>query len=89
MHCGGDRSPKLLTANHCVEGSGPFFVMAGGKRIAVASHAPAGQTTQLTLASPLPAQFVPIATGSAGGEGTYTIAGYGTAQESARMIRPA
>jgi len=75
----------LLTANHCVEGAGPFYVMAGGKRIAVAGHAPAGQTTQLTLASPLPAQFVPIATGSAGGDGTYTIAGYGTAQESARM----
>ena len=34
---------------------------------------------------PLPAQYVPIATGSAGGEGTYTIAGYGTAQESERM----
>jgi len=76
---------QLLTANHCVEGTGPFFVMAGGKRIAVAGHSPAGQTTQLTLASPLPAQFIPIATGSAGGEGTYTIAGYGTAQESARM----
>ena len=76
---------QLLTANHCVEGSGPFFVMAGGKRIAVASHSPAGQTTQLTLASPLPAHFIPMATGSAGGEGTYTIAGYGTAQESARM----
>ena len=76
---------QLLTANHCVEGTGPFYVIAGGKRIAVASHSAAGQTTQLTLASPLPAQFIPIATGSAGGEGTYTIAGYGTAQESERM----
>src|SRR4051812_33702465 len=75
---------QLLTANHCVEGSGPFFVVAGGRQIAVASHSPSGQTTQLTLASPLPAQYVPIATGSAG-EGAYTIAGYGTAQESARM----
>ena len=76
---------QLLTANHCVEGAGPFYVIAGGKRIVVASHGAAGQTTQLTLASPLPAQYVPIATGSAGGEGTYTIAGYGTAQESERM----
>jgi hypothetical protein len=75
----------LLTANHCVEGSGPFYVIAGGKRIAVASHSAAGQTTQLTLTSPLPAQYIPIATGAAGGEGTYTIAGYGTAQESERM----
>jgi hypothetical protein len=76
---------QLLTANHCVEGSGPFHVIAGGKRIAVASHSPAGQTTQLTLASPLPANFIPIATGAASGDGTYTIAGYGTAQESERM----
>jgi hypothetical protein len=76
---------QLLTANHCVEGTGPFFVVAGSRKIAVISHSPAGQTTQLTLASPLPAHFVPIATGSAGGEGAYTIAGYGTAQESARM----
>jgi hypothetical protein len=76
---------QLLTANHCVEGSGPFFVVAGGRQIAVASRSPSGQTTQLTLASPLPAQYIPIATGSASGEGSYTIAGYGTAQESARM----
>jgi len=76
---------QLLTANHCVEGSGPFFVMAGGARIPVAGHSPAGQVTQLTLASPLPARFIPIATGGAGSEGSYTIAGYGTAQESARM----
>src|SRR5476651_2175688 len=53
---------QLLTANHCVEGSGPFFVMAGGKRIAVTGHSAAGQVTQLTLASPLPANVVPIET---------------------------
>jgi secreted trypsin-like serine protease len=76
---------QLLTANHCVEGSGPFFVVAGGRQIAVASHSSAGQVTQLTLASPLPNSVVPIATGSAGADGTYTIAGYGTAQETARM----
>jgi hypothetical protein len=76
---------QLLTANHCVEGPGPFFVMAGGKRIAVAGHSAAGQVTQLTLASPLPAEIVPIETGSAGSDGSYTIAGFGTAQESARM----
>jgi len=77
---------QLLTANHCVEGSGPFFVIAGSARIAVTGHAPSGQTTLLTLASPLPGQFIPIATGSdAGSDGTYTIAGYGTAREAERM----
>src|SRR3954469_22339956 len=76
---------QLLTANPCVEGSGPFFVVAGGSRIAVTSHAPSGQTTLLTLASPLPSHFVPIATGDAGSDGTYTIAGYGTAREAERM----
>ena len=76
---------QLLTANHCVEKGGPFFVVAGRSRIAVASHAPSGQTTLLTLASPLPGQFVPIATGAAGSDGAYTIAGYGTAKEAERM----
>jgi hypothetical protein len=77
---------QLLTANHCVEGSGPFFVIAGSARIAVASHVPSGQTTLLTLASPLPSHFVPIAMGSdAGTDSSYTIAGYGTAREAERM----
>src|SRR5262245_56938105 len=77
---------QLLTANHCVEKGGPFYVIAGGARIPVASYAPSGQTTLLTLASPLPGQFVPIATGSdTGAEGAYTIAGYGTAREAERM----
>ena len=76
---------QLLTANHCVENGGPFFVVAGGSRIPVTSHSAQGQTTLITLASPLPASYQPIATGSAGGGGTYTIAGYGTAQEAARM----
>jgi hypothetical protein len=77
---------QLLTANHCVEKGGPFYVIAGGARIPVASHAPSGQTMLLTLASPLPGQFVPIATGSdAGSDGAYTIAGYGTAREAERM----
>jgi len=87
---------QLLTANHCVEGSGPFFVVAGGARIAVTGHSPSGQTTLLTIASPLPAHFVPIATGDAGTDGAYTIAGYGTArtfaqrlgqQEAARLLQ--
>src|SRR3569623_2037069 len=76
---------KLLTANHCVEGPGPFHVVAGGRQIAVVSHSAAGQVTQLTLASPLPASIVPIETGNAASDGTYTIAGYGTAHESSRM----
>jgi len=76
---------KLLTANHCVEGTGPFHVIAAGRQIAVTSHSAAGQVTQLTLASSLPASIVPIEAGSSGTDGTFTIAGYGTAQESARM----
>jgi hypothetical protein len=76
---------QLLTANHCVEGPGPFFVIAGASRIAVAGHSPKGQVTQLTLASPLPASYVPIETGDAGSDGTFTIAGYGTAHEAERM----
>ena len=76
---------QLLTANHCVEGTGPFFVMAGSSKIAVTGHSAQGQTTLLTLASPLPAHYVPIATGEAGGDGTFTIAGYGTAHEAERM----
>ena len=76
---------QLLTANHCVENGGPFRVVAGGRQIAVTSHSSAGQTTLLTLASPLPASYIPISTGSDGGQGNYTIAGFGTAHESARM----
>src|SRR5947209_6076432 len=76
---------QLLTANHCVESGGPFFVVAGGSRIAVTSHSAQGQTTLLTLASPLPASYVPIATGETGGDGSFTIAGYGTAHEAERM----
>jgi hypothetical protein len=76
---------QALTANHCVEGSGPFFVVAGGAKIAVTGHTGSGQATLLTLASPLPGSVEPIATGDTPGDGSYTIAGYGTAQESARM----
>jgi hypothetical protein len=75
---------KLLTANHCVEGTGPFRVIAAGRQIPVVSHSAAGQVTQLTLASPLPPSIVPIETGTAA-DGTFTIAGYGTAHESNRM----
>ena len=76
---------QALTANHCVEGPGPFFAVVGGTKIAVTSHTGSGQTTLLTFASPLPASVEPIATGDVTGDGSYTIAGYGTAQESARM----
>src|ERR1043166_3588572 len=76
---------QVLTANHCVEGRGPFFVVTSAGKIAVSGHAPSGQATLLTLASPPPASAEPIATGDAQGEASYTIAGYGTAQESARM----
>jgi hypothetical protein len=76
---------QVLTANHCVEGPGPLFVVIGGGKIAVTGHTGSGQATLLTLASPLPASVQPIATGDVAGDGSYTIAGYGTAQESTRM----
>ena len=76
---------EVLTANHCIEGQGPFYVVAGGRQIPVSGHTPSGQTTLLTLAAPLPSSVQPIATGDVQGEGSYTIAGFGTAQESARM----
>lgn len=76
---------QVLTANHCVEGPGPFFVVTSAGKIAVTGHTPSGQATLITLASPLPASAEPIATGDAPGDGSYTIAGYGTATESARM----
>jgi hypothetical protein len=76
---------QALTANHCIEGPGPFFVVTSAGKIAVTGHTPSGQATLITLASPLPASAEPIATGDVQGDGSYTIAGYGTAQESARM----
>jgi trypsin len=76
---------QVLTANHCVEGRGPFFVVTSAGKIAVSGHTPSGQATLLTLESPLPASAEPIATGDAPGDGSLTIAGYGTAAESARM----
>lgn len=77
---------EVLTANHCVDGGhGPYFVVAGGKRIAVTGHDRAGGASRLTLASPLPAGFIPIATNSdTPSNGSYTIAGYGTNDEMAR-----
>lgn len=76
---------QALTANHCLEGPGPFHVVAGGRQIPVTGRSASGQATLITLASPLPATIEPIATGDAQGDGTFTIAGFGTAVESNRM----
>ena len=85
VHRGRDRAPATAHRQSLRRRFRP--VLRDRRRQAHRCREPcaAGQTTLLTLASPLPAQYIPIATGSAGGEGTYTIAGYGTAQESARM----
>ena len=69
---------EVLTAAHCVYDRKGLAVVAGGRRIAVASGAPA----RLTLAHPLPPSYKPIASGS--GSGTFLIAGYGVAYESPR-----
>jgi hypothetical protein len=75
---------EVLTSNHCIDGSDPYFVLAGGRRIKVASHAGDGTAARLVLVSPLPRSYAPIATGGGFGDGgTIVIAGYGTAVESA------
>ncbi len=75
---------EVLTASHCIDGSDPYFVVAGGRRIPVESHGGYGDVARLALARPLPAYYAPIATeGGAGDAGALTIAGYGTAVESA------
>ena len=75
---------EVLTSNHCIDGSDPYFVIAGGRRIKVASHSGYGTVARLTLASPLPGGYVPIATaGGFGDGGAIVIAGYGTGVESA------
>src|SRR2546423_5494007 len=50
---------QLLTANHCVESGGPFFVVAGGSRIPVTSPSPQGPTPLRTPSRPLPASCLP------------------------------
>src|SRR3954453_23431280 len=67
---------QLLTANHCVEGPGPFFVVAGGRQILVDDQTPVGQVPRLPLASPLPSKYVPIETAQTTSTDTVTIAGY-------------
>jgi len=74
---------EALTSNHCIDGSDPYFVIAGGRRIRVASHSGYGTVARLTLASPLPGGYAAIATGGFGEGGVIVIAGYGTAVESA------
>jgi hypothetical protein len=71
---------EVLTSNHCIDGSDPYFVLAGGRRIKVASHSGYGTVARLTL----PRSYTPIATdGGFGDGGSIVIAGYGTAVESA------
>src|SRR5215470_11027349 len=74
---------EVLTSSHCIDGSDPYFVIAGGRRIRVASHSGYGSVARLTLASPLPRAYAPIATeGGFGEAGAIVIAGFGTAVES-------
>lgn len=74
---------EVLTSGHCIDGSDPYFVIASGRRIKVASHNGYGNVARLELASPLPRSYAPIATeGGVGDGGAIVIAGYGTAVES-------
>lgn len=72
---------EVLTAAHCVDNYRSLSVIAGGRRIAV-TGASGGAPARLTLAHPLPSNYVPIAIGS--GSGNFIIAGYGVAYESPR-----
>lgn len=74
---------EVLTSAHCLDGSDPYYVIAGG-RIRVASHSNLGGAALLRLERPLPRGYVPIATGGGAGGGTYTIAGHGSATETRR-----
>jgi secreted trypsin-like serine protease len=41
---------EVLTSGHCIDGSDPYFVIAGGRRIKVASHSGYGGAARLALA---------------------------------------
>jgi hypothetical protein len=82
----------VVTAAHCAGGA---HVLASGQRVAVASVVRsaiidgrrigvAGDAAILILRQPLPAGISPIAVGDGGGQGPFTIAGFGTASEAQR-----
>lgn len=73
---------EVLTAAHCVSGYRWLAVVAGGRRIAVTGRS-GGAPARLTLARPLPSNYLPIATGGSG-SGNFIIAGYGVSYESPR-----
>jgi hypothetical protein len=73
---------EVLTSAHCIDSAGPYYVLAGGKRIAIASQSDNGGTVTLRLAQPLPGSAVPIETGI--GSGDFIIAGYGLSREIPR-----
>jgi hypothetical protein len=93
-NCSGvalDRT-HVITAAHCH----PRFVFVDGKRIAIARIAQSallddgkrvmvkGDALILTLRANLPATVLPIAIGEQGGDGRYTIAGFGAVVEADR-----
>jgi hypothetical protein len=68
----------ILTAAHCLAHGGAY-VAAGGRRIAIAATAYAGDDTlTVQLAEPLPQSVSPIRVGGGSGGGDLIIAGYGT-----------
>jgi secreted trypsin-like serine protease len=76
---------EVLTSSHCLDGSDPYFVIAGGRRIRVTSYGGYGSAARLVLASSLPGHYAAISMeDSSADTGTLTIAGYGTAVESSR-----
>jgi hypothetical protein len=73
---------EVLTSAHCIASSNPYYVIARGRRIAVADYSDNGGTATLRLAQPLPPSVVPISVGTRTGD--FIIAGYGVSHESAR-----
>lgn len=93
-NCSGvalDRT-HVITAAHCH----PRFVFVDGKRIVIARIAQnallddgkrvmvTGDVLILTLRTNLPASVLPISIGEQGGDGSYTIAGFGAVMEAQR-----
>lgn len=77
-HCGGRGTVIAGGAQIAIAGATRSATLNDGRRVSVS-----GDAVIARLSRPLPASVTPVAVGDGGGE-TYTIAGYGTADERQR-----